>query len=65
MAVVATHWPIVAAFPGASVVDLGAWGIRLARWDYLHLVSVWRRFLTEPASCFGYLPAAGPAGPGA
>jgi predicted ATPase len=51
-AVITTHSPIVAAIPGASILELGDWGIRPARWEDLHLVSAWRRFLTEPASYF-------------
>jgi predicted ATPase len=54
-AVVATHSPVVAAVPGASILELGDWGIRAARWDELDLVTAWRRFLTEPGSYFRYL----------
>lgn len=56
-AVVATHSPIVAAIPGASILELGDWGIRSARWEELHLVGAWRRFLTEPDSYFHHLLA--------
>jgi predicted ATPase len=56
-AVVATHSPVVAAIPGASILELGDWGIRSAEWEDLHLVSAWRRFLTEPASYFRHLLA--------
>jgi predicted ATPase len=56
-AIIATHSPIVAAVPGASILELGDWGIRPARWEELHLVSAWRRFLTEPASYFRHLLA--------
>ncbi|HEX9538071.1 MAG TPA: ATP-binding cassette domain-containing protein [Streptosporangiaceae bacterium] len=56
-AVVATHSPIVAALPGASILELGDWGIRAARWEELHLVSAWRRFLTEPDSYLRHLLA--------
>jgi predicted ATPase len=52
---VATHSPIVAAIPGASILELGDWGIRPARWDELHLVQAWRRFITEPDSYFRHL----------
>jgi predicted ATPase len=48
--IVATHSPIVAAVPGATILELGDWGIRPARWDELHLVAAWRQFMTEPAS---------------
>jgi predicted ATPase len=56
-AVVATHSPIVAAVPGATLLELGDWGIRTARWEELHLVGAWRRFMTEPASYFRHLLA--------
>lgn len=62
-AVVATHSPIVAAVPGASILELGDWGIRTAEWEELHLVGAWRRFLTEPASYFRHLLADDPQPP--
>ena len=51
-AVVATHSPMVAAVPGASILELGEWGMRPARWDELDIVGHWRRFLREPDSYF-------------
>ena len=54
-AVVATHSPIVAAVPGASIVELGDWGLRPARWADLHLVGAWRRFMDEPDSYFRHV----------
>lgn len=56
-AIVATHSPIVAAVPGASILELGDWGIRPAQWEELHLVSAWRRFMTEPDSYLRHLLA--------
>jgi predicted ATPase len=56
-AVVATHSPIVSAVPGASILELGDWGMRPARWEELHLVGGWRRFMAEPASYFRHLLA--------
>ena len=56
-AVVATHSPIVAAVPGAAILELGDWGMRSARWEDLHLVGAWRRFLAEPGSYFRHLLA--------
>jgi predicted ATPase len=53
--VVATHSPIVAAVPGASIFELGDWGIRAAQWEELHLVSAWRGFLADPAAYFRHL----------
>ena len=55
--IVATHSPMLAAVPGASIMELGDWGIRTALWEELDLVSAWRRFLTEPASYFRHLLA--------
>lgn len=51
-AVVATHSPMIAAIPGASLLELGGWGIRAARWDELDLVRHWRLFLAEPDAYF-------------
>jgi predicted ATPase len=56
-AVVATHSPIVAAVPGATILELGDWGIRRTRWEDLYLVGAWRRFMTEPDSYFRHLLA--------
>jgi predicted ATPase len=53
--VVATHSPVVAATPGARILELGQWGIRRARWEDLDLVGAWRQFLAEPGSYFRHL----------
>jgi predicted ATPase len=50
--IVATHSPIVAAVPDATILELGAWGIRPGRWEELRLVAAWRQFMAEPASYF-------------
>jgi predicted ATPase len=55
--VVATHSPIVAAIPGATILELGDWGIRRARWADLHIVSEWRLFMNEPDVFFHHLLA--------
>lgn len=55
-AVVATHSPIIAAAPGASILELGDWGMRPACWDELDVVGHWRRFLHDPASYFRHWP---------
>jgi predicted ATPase len=54
-AVVATHSPVLAAVPGASILELGEWGFRPARWDELDIVGHWREFLREPDSYFRHL----------
>ena len=56
-AIVATHSPIVAAVPGAHVLELGGWGIREARWADLEIVHSWRDFLNDPALHLRYLLA--------
>jgi predicted ATPase len=43
-AIVATHSPLIAAVPGAAILELGDWGIRSSRWEDLYIVSAWRRF---------------------
>jgi predicted ATPase len=55
--IVATHSPIVAAVPGATILELGDWGLRPAAWDELHLVGAWRQFMREPGSYFRHLLA--------
>ncbi|MGH3069894.1 MAG: ATP-binding cassette domain-containing protein [Streptosporangiaceae bacterium] len=53
--VVATHSPIVAALPGANLLELGPWGIRPAAWEDLSLVVAWRQFMRDPRSFFRHL----------
>lgn len=44
----ATHSPILAALPGARILEVGHWGVRGARWEELELVGHWRAYLAEP-----------------
>ena len=53
--IVATHSPILAAIPGASLLELGPWGMRPATWDDLSLVIAWRQFMRDPRSFFRHL----------
>jgi predicted ATPase len=46
--VVATHSPLVAATPGARIVEVGEWGLRDSSWDDLAVVQHWRSFLDGP-----------------
>jgi predicted ATPase len=55
--VVATHSPIVAAVPGAHLLELGDWGIRAAEWGDLEIVHSWRDFLNDPTQHLRYLLA--------
>ena len=47
-AIVATHSPIVAAVPGARILEVGEWGLREVAWEELELVQNWRSFLDAP-----------------
>lgn len=44
----ATHSPVLAATPGADVVEVGTFGLRHAEWADLDLVDHWRRYLNSP-----------------
>ena len=46
--VCATHSPVLAALPGATIFELGEWGVRETAWDDLVLVANWRSYLTDP-----------------
>lgn len=46
----ATHSPVVAALPGAEILEVGDWGVRRTAWEDLALVDHWRRFLSAPAA---------------
>jgi predicted ATPase len=44
----ATHSPVLAAMPGARILEAGPWGLREAAWEELEVVDHWRRYLAEP-----------------
>lgn len=46
--IVSTHSPVLAAFPGADLLEVGEWGIRSCAYDDLDLVRGWRGFLAAP-----------------
>lgn len=46
--VLSTHSPILAALPGATVWEVGEWGMRRCDWEDLDLVRRWRGFLDDP-----------------
>ncbi|RJT94924.1 ATP-binding cassette domain-containing protein [Arthrobacter frigidicola] len=46
--VMSTHSPLLAALPGARILELGEWGYRRREWDELDLVINWQQFLTAP-----------------
>ncbi|RYB91791.1 AAA family ATPase [Nocardioides oleivorans] len=51
----ATHSPVLAAMPGARILEAGPWGLRETSWDDLDLVDHWRRYLAEPWSYLRHL----------
>jgi predicted ATPase len=55
--VVATHSPVIAAIPGAHLLELGSWGMRPSAWEDLSLVIAWRQFMRDPHSYFRHLLA--------
>lgn len=46
--VCATHSPILAATPGADIIEIGEHGMRRTKWEDLDIVDHWRRYLTDP-----------------
>lgn len=44
----ATHSPLLAALPGARILEVGPWGLRETTWRDLELVEHWQRFLDAP-----------------
>jgi predicted ATPase len=53
--ILATHSPVLAAFPGASLLEFSADGIAEQDWEDLDLVSHWRSFMSEPGSYLRHL----------
>jgi predicted ATPase len=54
-AIVATHSPIVAATPGARILEAGDSGLTERGWAELDLVSNWSGFLADPGLYLRYL----------
>ncbi|WP_217640556.1 AAA family ATPase [Blastococcus tunisiensis] len=53
--VIATHSPVLAALPGARILEVGDWGLREAEWSALELVASWRQFLDGPQAFLRHL----------
>ncbi|GGA75092.1 ABC transporter ATP-binding protein [Pseudoclavibacter endophyticus] len=53
----ATHSPVLAALPGATILELGDWGIRETVWDDLEVVQLHRNFLDSPGRFLRHLLA--------
>ena len=48
----ATHSPLLTALPGATILELGAHGIRRATWDELEIVDLLAAFLSASAGAY-------------
>ncbi|WP_254185483.1 AAA family ATPase [Nocardioides panacis] len=46
--ILSTHSPLLAALPGARILEVGPWGLREATYEELELVAHWRRYLDAP-----------------
>ncbi|MCB0895316.1 MAG: AAA family ATPase [Nocardioides sp.] len=44
----ATHSPVLAAMPGATILETGSWGYRRTSWEELELVQHWKAYLDAP-----------------
>lgn len=44
----ATHSPMLAALPGARILEVGDWGLRESAWEDLELVKHWQTFMRSP-----------------
>ncbi len=44
----ATHSPVLAAMPGATILEVGEWGYRRTTWEELELVQHWKAYLETP-----------------
>jgi predicted ATPase len=53
----ATHSPVLAAMPGARILEAGPWGLRETAWEDLEIVDHWRRYLAEPGAYLRHLEA--------
>jgi predicted ATPase len=51
----ATHSPVLAALPGAKILEVGEWGVRPAKWNDLEIVNHWRSFLEHPTRYLRHL----------
>jgi len=55
----ATHSPVLAAFPGATIIELGEHGRQVSTWEDLPMVVHWRRFLSTPDAYLRHLFTSG------
>ena len=53
--ILSTHSPVLAALPGATIYEVGEWGLRQTAWEDLELVRSWRSFLDAPGRFLRHL----------
>jgi predicted ATPase len=46
--IMSTHSPVLAALPGAQILEAGPWGLRPRAWEDLDMVTNLRSFLESP-----------------
>lgn len=51
----ATHSPVLAAMPGATILEVGEWGLRETTWEELELVQHWKTYLDAPGRYLRHL----------
>ena len=49
----ATHSPVLAAMPGATILEVGDWGLRRTTWEELELVGTGSGYLDAPGATCG------------
>lgn len=54
---IATHSPILMAFPGASIVEFSDDGLQSVSFDEVAVVQLWRQYLAQPESFLRHLLA--------
>lgn len=53
--IMATHSPVLTAFPGATILEFGENGVQRQNWEDLEMVRHWQRFLADPQSYLRHL----------
>jgi predicted ATPase len=53
--ILSTHSPLLAALPGATIYEVGDWGLRRCDWADTDLVRIWSSFLDGPERFLRYL----------
>jgi len=53
--IMSTHSPLLAALPGAQILEVGPWGLRRQAWEDLDLVTNWKSFMDSPERCLRHI----------